>query len=378
MEDFSDPGYGYLGELLASRGFIFVSVDENFFNSSLADLADIFGPGLEEENDARGWLLLEHLAQWSDWNVDPEHLFSGKVDMDRVALIGHSRGGEAVVVAAALNKLRRYPDDATLAFDYRFNIRGVIAIAPADGQYEPRGRGTPLQDVNYFTIHGSLDGDVQSFMGSSQYSRVELTHDPTGENFHFKSTLYVLDVNHGQFNTSWGRNDFGGFWGMSLDTRPIMDPEEQRLIARVYFSAFLEVVLRENRAYLPIFSDARRAAAWLPDTFYLHDYADSLDVVVAGFDEDLDPTDAAQRAHRGGTPDEMARAVDFAEVESAGYARRGGGLGRKGGGGDRKLERNVAGGCGRDRAAESAGLFAVGSGRNNVAGKLGRGERGRG
>ncbi|MHC4324960.1 MAG: hypothetical protein ACYSUX_11885, partial [Planctomycetota bacterium] len=32
MKDFSDPGYEYLGKLLASRGFIAVSVDENFLN----------------------------------------------------------------------------------------------------------------------------------------------------------------------------------------------------------------------------------------------------------------------------------------------------------------------------------------------------------
>ena len=38
MEDFSDPGYAYLGELFASRGIIAVSVDENFLNSSYADL----------------------------------------------------------------------------------------------------------------------------------------------------------------------------------------------------------------------------------------------------------------------------------------------------------------------------------------------------
>jgi hypothetical protein len=138
-------------------------------------------------------------------------------------------------------------------------------------------------------IHGSLDGDVTTFMGSSQYSRIELTHDPAGEEFHFKSTLYVLGANHGQFNTTWGRNDMGGFWGWALDTRPIMDPEEQRRIARVWFSAFLEVVLRDNPAYLPIFSDARRAAAWVPDGFYLQNHADSRDLVVASFDEDLDP-----------------------------------------------------------------------------------------
>ena len=34
MEDFSDGGYAYLGELLASRGFILASVDENFLNLS--------------------------------------------------------------------------------------------------------------------------------------------------------------------------------------------------------------------------------------------------------------------------------------------------------------------------------------------------------
>lgn len=36
MEDFSDPGYGYLGELLASRGIILASIDENFVNSSIS------------------------------------------------------------------------------------------------------------------------------------------------------------------------------------------------------------------------------------------------------------------------------------------------------------------------------------------------------
>ena len=46
MRDFSDPGYGYLGELLASRGFILTSVDQNFVNG-----------GIRGENDARGWLL---------------------------------------------------------------------------------------------------------------------------------------------------------------------------------------------------------------------------------------------------------------------------------------------------------------------------------
>ena len=40
MNDYSDPGYEYLGKLLASKGYIFVSVDENFLNA--APYEDLF------------------------------------------------------------------------------------------------------------------------------------------------------------------------------------------------------------------------------------------------------------------------------------------------------------------------------------------------
>ena len=35
MKDFSDPGYDWLGELLASRGYILTSVDMNFINGGI-------------------------------------------------------------------------------------------------------------------------------------------------------------------------------------------------------------------------------------------------------------------------------------------------------------------------------------------------------
>ena len=288
MEDYSDPGYAYLGELFASRGIIFASVDENFINSSISSLVEIFvdRPGLKEENDARGWLLLQHLVQWRDWNAQPGHQFHGKVDMDRVALIGHSRGGEAVGVAAAFNSLDRYPDDATLDFDFDFNLRGVIAIAPVYGQYQPRERYTPVRDVNYFTIHGDMDGDVQSFEGMAQYSRVSFP----GDDFHFRSGLYVVGANHGQFNTTWENKDTGIFNAWALNLGGIMDGEAQRDIARVYFSAFLEVVLNGRDEYLPVFRDARYAASWLPNTYFINQFSSSTEEIIADFEEDIDPT----------------------------------------------------------------------------------------
>src|SRR4029079_9617613 len=104
--DYSDPGYGYLGELLASRGFILVSVDENFING-----------GLRGESDGRAWLLLKHLEGWKHWKESSARPFSHKVDTNSIGLMGHSRGGEAVGIAAAFNRLSHYPDDANVKFN---------------------------------------------------------------------------------------------------------------------------------------------------------------------------------------------------------------------------------------------------------------------
>lgn len=139
MAHFSDPGYAYLGEHLASRGIIAVSVDENFLNGYM--LADAGGA----EMPLRGWLLLKHLQQWRTWNETPDNLFYGQVDLSRVALIGHSRGGEAVTHAALLNS-RLYPPVIQVAAsrEFGFGIRGVVGIAPSDGQFKPNGRPLTL------------------------------------------------------------------------------------------------------------------------------------------------------------------------------------------------------------------------------------------
>jgi Chlorophyllase len=285
MESFSDPGYEYLGELLASQGFIVVSVDENFLNSSLADFINPFGLRRGGENSVRGWMLLEHLVQWRDWTQDKTHPMFGKADLSRIALIGHSRGGQAVAVANAFNDLSHDPDDATLAFNYHFRLGAIAAIAPVDGQYQPRDRPVPMHDTNYFTLQGSMDGDVTSFMGSSQYSRASFS----GNLKAFKASLYVTGANHGQFNTVWGRYDIGQPFKLLLDARRLIAPEAQRQIAKVYLSAFLQLTLNGEEGYRPLFEDARNGAAWLPDDFLINNYADSSTRWLANFEEDLDP-----------------------------------------------------------------------------------------
>jgi dienelactone hydrolase len=302
MEDYSDGGYAYLGELFASRGIIAVSVDENFLNTGYADLLGGFPGGLKKENDARGWLLLEHLRLWREWNADPKNPFHGKIDLDRIALIGHSRGGEAVAIAAAFNRLPYFPDDSRVAFDYGFHIRGVIAIAPSDAQYEPRNRPTDVVDVSYLVIQGSNDGDVESFMGSAQYSRVSF--DECAECF--KAGFYFVGANHGQFNTAWGRNDLGPGWGHVLNLAPIIDPTAQRRVAGALFDAFLDVVLKQRSDYLPFVRNPARGLAWLgPNVEFVNQFTAADEVVLANYEEDDDLT-------TGSLPDVTISATNLA------------------------------------------------------------------
>lgn len=283
MYDYSDGGYEYLGKLLASQGVIMASVDENFINSGWSDL---FGNGLDEENDARGWLLLEHLRNWRKWNEDSESPFFQKVDLENVAVMGHSRGGEAAAIAGFFNTLKYYPDDAKQEFDFGFNIKAVVAIAPVDGQYKPGETGTPLKDVNYLVIHGANDGDVQSFAGLRQYERVEFS-DSTD---FFKSAIYVYGANHGQFNTSWGNRDSGFPFGSLLNVDALMPMEDQLKIGQIYISAFLQTTLQDKKAYQPLFKDYRTGIDWLPETIYLNQYEESDWQTLADFEEDLDLT----------------------------------------------------------------------------------------
>ena len=284
MREYSDPGYAYLGDLLASRGCIFVSVDENFLNGDWSD-------NYKKENDARGWVLLEHLRVWRDWNSEAGNPFYQKIDLDRIALIGHSRGGEAVAVAAAFNRLSRYPDDARVKFDYGFNIRSVVAIAPVDGQYMPASQSTPLENINYLLLQGAHDADLSFFSGDRQYKRIKFTDG----RYWFKTSLYIYRANHGQFNTVWANRDWGLPFGYVLNVEPLLTGEEQREIAKVYISAFLDVTLKSNDAYLPLFRDHRVAAQWLPKTFYVNRFEDSRTHIVCDYDEDIDVTTATMK-----------------------------------------------------------------------------------
>ncbi|MGZ5385008.1 MAG: alpha/beta hydrolase family protein, partial [Acidimicrobiia bacterium] len=260
----SDPGYEYLGRHLASRGFIAVSIDENFLNGTL--LGDPAGA----EMPLRGWMLLEHVAQWQRWNSDPSFPLYGQVDTQAVGLIGHSRGGEAAVAATSMLNGSCGPGndriDPNLA---GADIDAVVAIAPSDGLYRPCGSQARLLGTSYLTINGGMDGDVGTFYGLAQYGRTRV------EDGEFKASAYLHRANHGQFNQGWGFGDLGIYDWLVLDRASLLTDDEQQQAARAIVGAFLEATLHDRSEYREMFRRPDAFAMSLPDDVLVTRYEDA-------------------------------------------------------------------------------------------------------
>ena len=266
MTDPSDPGYAYLGEHLASRGFITASVDENFLNGfALAD-ADM------EEMPLRAWLLLKHLEQWRDWNETPGNPFYGRVDMEHIGLIGHSRGGEAVAHAAVLNTRPDDPvENGSSAEDFGFGIRGIVALAPCDNRYRPDERPIQVNNADYLLLAGAHDQDMFYLDGLGQYTRANFDENPDG----FKAIAYLYRANHGNFNTVWGDADQGEFESVLLNREPLLAAEEQQQAAKVFITGFLEASVKGHDEYRELFYNTAGAGDWLPDDIIVTQYRDA-------------------------------------------------------------------------------------------------------
>lgn len=277
MEDYSDDGYNYLGELLASRGFITVSVDENFLNYSVwSDIPD-------NDMTMRAWVLLKHLEQIRTFAEQADTPFSGKVDLANIALIGHSRGGQAVAMAAESNLW--FANDRDLKDDlHSFGIKGLIALAPTDSVVD--NKQPKLNNISYMVLQGARDGDLYEYFGERQYARTTFTPNDSG----FKTYLHIEDANHAQFNSTWGDLDLAVPKGLFLNQRQLMEGTDQRQIAKVYVSAFLETVLHKKEDYTELFQNYGSGVQWLPGSTYFSKYEDNKFEELARYEEDEDKT----------------------------------------------------------------------------------------
>jgi hypothetical protein len=251
----STPGYLYLCSLLASHGILAATIDANFLNG--------FNFG---ENDARAIVHLEHLKQFRIWNDTASHPLHGKVDLNRILIVGHSRGGEGVGHASFFNRLASIKPDIfhpVVPLDgsaglgpYRFALTAVAAIAPTDRQYVPLTGPTVVPD-RYFLLHGSRDGDVSTFEGYNTYNRAHAVDlaNPTVSDGKVKALLWSYRANHNQFNSVWPSET------PPATTMPRVD---QELVAKVYIGALAHALLLHRAEYREVLRDHAAAQTSFP------------------------------------------------------------------------------------------------------------------
>ncbi|MFF7445371.1 MULTISPECIES: hypothetical protein [unclassified Streptomyces] len=187
----SHRGYERDQRLLASQGYVTVSISANGINAQDAD-ADDAGA------QARSSLVRQHLARWAAWGARPSTApavvrKTAKVDLSKVLLVGHSRGGEGVN-RAAMDSLYAPPADQDgYRGPVRWKVRGTVLIGPTIfGQ-------NPVADVPSVTLLPGCDGDVSDLQG-------EVYADGTrgiSQGGALHSAVYMVGANHNYFNSQW-------------------------------------------------------------------------------------------------------------------------------------------------------------------------------
>ncbi len=181
----NDEGYAYMGENLASWGYVVVSLDQD----ELMSRQDNLGKGMHNRR-LLIMAMLDKLKEASEGPVPASEnsnvgsLLAGKLDMTRIGLMGHSRGGDAV------SSFVEY--DHTRPAGERYPLRAVISLAPVD--YE---RHVPY-GVPFMALFGSCDGDVSNLQGARLYERSQYVGDP-----YPKFQVEQIGGNHNSYNTVW-------------------------------------------------------------------------------------------------------------------------------------------------------------------------------
>lgn len=256
----SYEGYDYLARTMASLGYIVISISANGINAIDNSVADY---GMQ----ARAELLQHHLDLWNTYNTVGgapfDTMFVGKLDMQNIGTMGHSRGGEGVVFNALYNKSLGSP----------YGIKAVLTLAPVDFKRRI------LNNIPLMNVAPYCDGDVYDLQGVHFYddSRYSDTADEAP-----KHNVVFMGANHNYFNTVWTPGSYiaGGSddWYSSSDAQcgyghaTRFDTTTQKAALNAYAAAFFRVYIGHEKQFAPILevSDIIPPASSNLDTTKVH------------------------------------------------------------------------------------------------------------
>ncbi|MEW1653772.1 alpha/beta hydrolase [Streptomyces sp. NPDC093707] len=254
----SSKGYDYLGHALAARGFVVVSIGTNGINATDGGQA----PTVYQ---ARAALIERHLSLWQRLAAQGDGPlrtaltdgrtgapvttdFRGRLDLNRVGLLGHSMGGGGVMQEIA--------DSHRSAWPAGISVKAAFALAPS-----ATWDGDPVTRTPFAVMWGTCDqvNTGNYFEQNRAATRVPL----------FRYAL--TGGNHTAYNRQWSpssgqvaaRDDAlpGSRPGTCRtqypdDTTPRQDvpeltEEQQRLLTTHRVTAFFERFLQNDAAQQP-------------------------------------------------------------------------------------------------------------------------------
>ncbi|GEL94281.1 hypothetical protein [Cellulomonas composti] len=251
-------GYTQAQRLLASQGYVTVSISANGINGQDGDLLDAGA-------DARAILVRAHLNLLADWNAgkgtgpSQRTTLRGHLAMDKVMTVGHSRGGEGVQRAA----LQAAAGD-------RFSIAGQVLVAPTDfGQQVAVGVPTTV-------LLPYCDGDVSDLQGQMYVDQG--ARDADGDRA-LKSAVLVIGANHNYFNSQWTPGTasapaWDDWWdpadAVCGDSAPQrLTATEQRAVGATYIAAAARTYLTSDASAVPLLDGTPVRAASAGDAVVL-------------------------------------------------------------------------------------------------------------
>jgi dienelactone hydrolase len=176
-------GYDYLGSLLASHGFVVVSVGVNGVNG---------GGGNGDDFPVRAAVVNRHLQMWQQLAGNGTGPLAGQlgrmrghVDMTNVGTLGHSRGGRAAAYQASDAHRPEWPAGV--------QVKAAVALEPIISGGGDEGTVT---SIPFATVIGACDSvsnpAARDYYDAAKDGKAPRTH-----------VFTVRGANHNFFNTQW-------------------------------------------------------------------------------------------------------------------------------------------------------------------------------